>query len=812
MPHRPTIAILAAAGVCAVAGGAARAAAPADVPHPFVLWTKAEAGAIRKRMQTEPWMRRQLAAMEAVRGQGDGRPILDLFRYQVLGDEKAGKAQRDYLLSFVGAPVQSIRHSDQYLTALRYDVLYDTLTPEQRAGLEKTFRAHVQHELDHPYVNNRLSLLPNMQLPRMFSAHLLAVALRDEKLIRRIWSAPSGFRWFFGEYLADGGLYFEEFAKMYSLIGEMLLFCRGVERLGLDELGYGFVGPSTSSGHPGASMRRYVESLIRLGWPRTDIPGGMGAWCRVSMGDTRGGGLFQHTNVPGCLPDSNSGGDARGYRPFFAANMNGRDHRDAKVDKLNLPQWFEILAAKYADSPFAYFLAQMRERGEDRYYPSPFWGLGPIDPAAVKPPPAPSRLFGQRGFTVLHADETPAYWTSPAPAVALQFATLYVHYTSDCFSLLGYHAFNRPIYVNRAISAGYNGGPWDFHVRGHCGVVVDSLQAQPVGEVPTRHDFAGPARFLWARGVMLHPDRPYKGRGEVRSSDQPKTPATEIYGGVDLARALVLTREYLFDVYTLRSDRPRVYDWLVHAPGQMASAEPAVLTSTTDLNKTLLKLPEVKVDMQRRLHCGAGPFSLVLLQTCALADPAKSALGKAWYDRKIGVRLRMLGEEGTSVFIFDTPVCYTPGSPRAPRDGVAPARPEWGGVSVAVERHKPATTFVALHEPFEKGQPRIAEFRRVAQTAEGVAVAVVGAGGSGIDDRVMVRMAGDANTPVTLGERGGENFTFRTFAYVRVGKDTVVCQGDLTAMRVRAAGAPRLVLNGRPAPARVDGGVLVFGP
>ena len=80
--------------------------------------------------------------------------------------------------------------------ALRYDTLYDSLTPKERKDVENTFRRFIQHELDHPYVNTRISLLPNMQLPRLCAAQMMSVALKDEKLIRRLWEAPSAFRWF----------------------------------------------------------------------------------------------------------------------------------------------------------------------------------------------------------------------------------------------------------------------------------------------------------------------------------------------------------------------------------------------------------------------------------------------------------------------------------------------------------------------------------------------------------------------------------------------------------------------------------------
>jgi len=105
-----------------------------DVPHPFILWTKDEADAIRKRIETEPWADAEYERMLGIRGYG--KTYVNLFKYAVMGDEKAGEAERNYLLSFIGARVGPSRRHTQYLSALRYDVLYGTLAPEQRAAYE----------------------------------------------------------------------------------------------------------------------------------------------------------------------------------------------------------------------------------------------------------------------------------------------------------------------------------------------------------------------------------------------------------------------------------------------------------------------------------------------------------------------------------------------------------------------------------------------------------------------------------------------------------------------------------------------------
>ncbi len=804
---------------------ASAAAGPDKVAHPYILWTPKEAAEMKKAYDANPWMKESLARMANER---KGEPFVRLFRYQVLGDEKAGQAERKYLLSFIGARLDGKdpsgmrigKHYDNYLHALRYDVFYDTLTPQQRKGIEDTFRKFIQYELDHPYRNDRLSLLPNMQLPRMFAAHLMSVALGDEALIRKIWAAPSGFKWYFDEYLSDGRFYNEEFGKMTSLIGEMLLYCRGLDRLGLGELGYGFTGSG------GATMRSYVASYIDLGYPRTEIPGHRPRYERVAMGDARGLylGVFQHANVPGYL-EGTSRRDP-GWEYFYGANMNGRDHRGTKVGKLQFPQWFEILHARYPDGPFGYFLAEMRRPGKDKYIPSPFWGVEPIGPADVKAPPAPSAVWPERGFAMLRAEQSPDYWTSPAPAVALQFATLYVHYTPDCFSLLGYHAFNRPIYVNRTISAGYNGGPWDFSVRGHCGVVVDGEQAQPIGTVPHRKDFNEHVKFVAARGVLADGEKGYKGRGEVRSSDQPREPFTDVYSDIDLSRALMLTDEYLFDVYHLADSagKPRTFHWLVHAPGVLTTTDG--WSESDRLQATLMNVKPVvtqkrtwhkcedpadswiQIDGERAKKLDDKPVDLTVIQKCVLEDPAKAKFPKAWYDRQIGVRLRMLAQQGTTAYVFDTPTGYRPGTPRGPRDGKMPPPPETGGLSVAIERHASQTLFVALHEPVEKGTSRIQTFGRIAQTGDAVLAKVVGPD-AGVNDRVMVRVGAKASKPITLAG-GGESFTFVGHGYVRIADGKVVVEGDVRALTVTAADGAKLVVNSKPVAADASNGKLTW--
>ena len=56
----------------------------------------------------------------------------------------------------------------------------------------------------------------------------------------------------------------------------------------------------------------------------------------------------------------------------------------------------------------------------------------------------------------------------------------------DCFAITGYYAFNRPIHLNRQVSAGYAGTDpgWSNSIRSHASVLVDGLEPARVGELP----------------------------------------------------------------------------------------------------------------------------------------------------------------------------------------------------------------------------------------------------------------------------------------------------------------------------------------
>jgi hypothetical protein len=731
---------------------------------------------LRRTYQAESWLKESLTRLDASRG----KPVADLFRYAVLADEDAGAAAKKKLLETVRSPAP--RGAAQWITVLRYDLLYDDLTPDERRDCERCFREYIHNHVferiifdESKFANpgnyrrydareyTRTNWLPNIIWPWKVSANLMAVALQDEALIRKTWGAYGSWKWYFDEYLCDSGFYSEEFSKMKSTPGAMILYCLGVERLGLNELGFGYTGKG------GATMRGHIESVIHLGYPRVDLGTSRPHYPTVTIGDLRHRQFFEagHGVQGYCFQDSmvkgyGRQGDGGGARWLTAGAWGGtrRTKRPpappwdiGKTPKMNIPLWFELGHSRWPDAGFGYFLCQMRTPDQANYIPSPLFGLEPINPKDVPPPSAPSAIWPERGLIMLRAEEGPEYWESAAPAVCMRTASPYAHNVNDSFALAGFYAFHRPIYVNRQTCSSYAQGV-SRSIRSHAGIQVDDREPAFTYETTIRSDFTPALKFAAAR-----------------------SPA--VYEGVDFTRSLMLTRDYLLDVCALTADEPHEYCWRVHAIGP--TAEP------------------------RNVDAGDDAWSVTVVQSCPSGDPSETLLGRGWYDKQIGVRLTMLGGAKTSVKVKETPPLDP--QPRRP----PPPRDEIGGTTIAATRRTTATVFTALHEPFCGGKPRVVEVRPLTRRNDTLAVAVTGDKNSEIDDRLMLRFGDDAEQPVTV-EHNGESVTFAGHAYLRVGDNTVAATGGLQKVKVRvpSGSRPRLTVNGKPMPATLIDGFLMY--
>jgi hypothetical protein len=796
-----------AIGLAAAAVLAGPLAAAAGPKHPYLLWTRKDLAALRRKIETQPWAREAYRRMVAS-NERYGDEMRNLFRHAVMGDRAAGEREKRNLLSLLRSP-DPLGASMEF-HVLAYDVLYDELTAEQRRAVESRFRRYIRYAIkpggtyDTSLYNNdrnyarydgengrytRTNWLPNIIFPWKLSANLMAAAIGDEKLTRQTWAVHGSIGWYFDEYLGDSGFYSEEFSKMGSTPGALLLYCTAVRSLGLDELGFGYRGKGGGSAGPGrgATMRGHIESVLRITFPRVDLGTSRPRYPRVSAGDVRPWMPFEHATVEGYFRDGTGGNELWRAHGAWGGTTRGRNAQwdgGGKTEKMQTRLWFEWAHKLWPDAGFDYFLAQMRPPGEAVYTPTLYFGIDPVAASKVTPPAAPSGVYPDRGLVMLRADESPAYWASPAPAVCLRLTANYAHNVNDQLALCGFYAFNRPIYLNPKSDPGY-AFYFSRSVRSHCSVMVDghvkrddwgktgSIEPQFTDDCTARHAFAPEVKFVAAR-------------------------TKKRYEGVDETRALLLTRDYLFDVFSCRGEGPHSYVWIVHTWGRAEPDRPEAWKPSTDLAELIKDL-----SAERSLATGGESWGVTVRQAAPKQPPADSPLDDKWFSRKVGVRLRMLGQPDAKAYLTATP------KPRSPRRGRLGEMAPVDGVTILASRRAASAAFVALHEPFE-GEPRIRRFEPIARRGGALGVRVLGRAGSGVDDRLMLRLGDGHGEPVTLAG-GGERFTFADYAFVRVGGETVTARGDLRAMSLRVGGGvTRLVVNGRAARATVADGLMTW--
>ena len=754
-----------------------------NVPErPFFLWNQEEIQAIQGRLANDPAAARQLEKTLSLSEEVRSRVILvDLFRAAVLEEDEAIERERRTLINSTnrrpepltwdvdpatlewneGMPSAGDRHMRDERTedALRFDLFYHTLNPSERLGIERYFQSYIRFHLDghpprHPHFRyDRMSWLPNMHWPRPIGTHLQAIALGDENLIRKMFHAEGGWKWYFDAYLGDQGFYMEEFGKFYSNTGAMILWCEALDRLGLGEMGYDYISPS------GISMRSHLRAnTLDLAFPAIDWGSNRPSIPRLTMGDAKGGAFrdpgipMQHAVVTGFLPNGQGGN-----RRVSDARMNG------PMAKMLEPFWFEAAHRRWPQDGYGFFLSAMRHPTEERAYPTLFFNLPPIDPAKAQPPlPTPSYIARERGFAMLRQDHSAHYWMGARPAVALQFSRYYVHYVHDALSLLGFHAFNAPLILNGwGTGRGYAGGDaWRDSVRGHSGVVVDNLQAQPVargGDGTVGHRYrSNLENDLEVRFVAVRADHTYP--------------------GVSQERALILAEHYLVDVTWLENEDPqssRRFEWQAITPLSAEYTED--WTPTEALTGLALYEGSPFVDRIRDappyprdgrvLEAGVEMWSLRLTFQLRGQTTDDDPVHGSFVRRGVGMDLFMVGGEKTSVF-----AAIPPGAPT-----------EAPPTLVLARRESPATLFAAVYAPFQNHQPVIKQVDVLARTNDAVALRISGdkPDGTPFADLVLLRMGDEMEDSITLYGENGFRAKFADHTVVRLSEINQPFTGQL---------------------------------
>lgn len=742
---------------------------PGDRPahaRPFFM-PPAERHRLRALVEQEPWAQLEYRRVQEAAARGDG--FWSAFLYALTADRKYLPAARRALLERYDAKAYWVRTYAEHLRDTNYfkagqpgipDVYYDVdvqgpvmfdwvyngLEPAPRASIADGLRIWAHYRIR---CMDRWTQTPNLVLKPTFLVAMIGLTLQDPELIAwglhrtKPWGgARGGYDVVLATMLKDGGPWHE--APIYPVAHQGLWITAILSRYRQFSDGRDwFHQPAPGGGSPQGLFDYYIDSA----YPIEHSSGG--------------------DQLPRVRVANYGDGSTNSMSDLFLVHPAARptDH-----------VLHEPLTAAYnaaGDPRYAAFLSLL-----PAYRPD-LWNRRPLPPRADLPP-APSTVWPTYGLAMLRSDESPAYWTSGKAIAVFQLMSQgYGHDHRDKFSIT-LHGANRLFYPNyNAIQYENPAIGWTRNSVSHNTLVVDEEDTRDVAHRAIRHAFSPDAKFL--------------------------ATAEGVFAGVAQTRALLLTREYLLDVFQAASAVPQTYDYLLHSFGRPELAAPARLQPTDALRRRY-----GLVDNQRGFRtsepwsvdfvipdgdaAGAGPGSqhhpgaAAKLRLSMAAAPATLLVLGTWGERLA----RLVAEQ----------------QPGATLDRLT---------MLATRRRARATVFVATHEPYRGGAtPGITAVTVLGQTTESVLVRVTA---RDFTDYAAVRLGApgrwegeDATVAVApgLGSPAG-SFIFRTFGYLRVRLDgSVLGRGDWRAFALPDARGP-LTLNGQPASAEQHGRLLVFG-
>jgi len=371
-------------------------------------------------------------------------------------------------------------------------------------------------------------------------------------------------------------------------------------------------------------------------------------------------------------------------------------------------------------------------------------------PEKIEFPAASSKIWPDFGLAILRAEESPAYWTTDAPVVVQLMTQGYGHDHHDKFSIT-FHGAGRLLYPDyNAIQYENANLGWTRNTIAHNTLMVDEGDARSVQPSDVRHAFTPEVRYL-------------------------ATSASGVFEKVDQTRALLLTREYLLDLFQASSPTPRTFDYLLHSFGAPRPAQPELFKPSDALDRRFWLVSD------RRARTTDEPWALDFV---IKEEPGsrKGKLGPEWYDHAAAVRVTMAAGPKTLV------TCGVSGIElgKAVKRTLDPL-----GMLIVRRAGVRQTVFAATHEPYANAaKPQITAVTTLAQSGDAMLVRVDAAD---FTDYAAVAVGPQPGTPehvLAASDDPKTRVAFKDYGYLRMRKDgTAAAHGGWTGFSLPAAEA-----------------------